>query len=374
METLMRVTHVAPTMFGSTGLFGGGERYPLELARAIARHVGTRLVVFGPKARSFREESGLEVMVLRKLFLLKRHPAHPVGAGLFSATAGADIIHTHHLRSAPSRMSALVGRGRRQKIVVTDHGFGRGGWGGALNAMFDGFLVVSEFSARTLSAPAERTTTIYGGVDPQRFHPEDTETRSGALFLGRLTPHKGVDALLRATPDGTKLTIGGTSGHDRTAPERDYPQLLARLAARKDARFISKVSETDLPRLYRRAALFVLPTVQFTCYGRYVEIPELLGLSVIEAMASGTPVVCSRVGGIPEIVEDGVTGFLVEPGNTGQLRARIEELDGNKKLAARMGRAARERVLAGLTWEHCAQRCLQAYETLTASPPPRSSP
>src|SRR5919106_6067453 len=60
-ETSMRVTHVAPTMFGSNGLFGGGERYPLELARALAEHVDCRLVTFGHHEQRWTEGKGLEV-------------------------------------------------------------------------------------------------------------------------------------------------------------------------------------------------------------------------------------------------------------------------------------------------------------------------
>jgi starch synthase len=83
-------------------------------------------------------------------------------------------------------------------------------------------------------------------------------------------------------------------------------------------------------------------------------------------MASGTPVVASRIGGIPEIVDDGVTGFLVDPGDATQLRERISQLLGDRALASHLGRAARERVLERYTWDACAQRCLAAYEDLLA--------
>jgi glycosyltransferase involved in cell wall biosynthesis len=365
----MRVTHVAPTMFGSEGLFGGGERYPLELARALAEHVDCRLVTFGPHERRWTESNGLEVVVLKTLFHLKRHPAHPVAAKLFDATAGADIVHSHHMRSAPSRLAAVVARARRQRIVVTDHGLGGGGWGGLLPRIFHRFLTVSDFSAQTLNAPPERTTVIYGGADPNRFHPATGESRAGVLFVGRLTPHKGIDVLLRALPDNAHLTLAGTPGHDRRTSERHYPELIAHLAKSKDVRFAGRIDEHELPQLHRHAVVFVLPSLHETCYGRHIPIPELLGLSVLEAMASGTPVVCSRVGGVPEIVDDGITGFLVEPGNVGELNDRIQQLLSNRKLAEKMGRAGRDRVLDRFTWEHCAARCLAAYDELTSGGP-----
>jgi glycosyltransferase involved in cell wall biosynthesis len=136
------------------------------------------------------------------------------------------------------------------------------------------------------------------------------------------------------------------------------------MAAGRDITFAGPVADGDLPTLYRQAAVLVLPSVQRTCYGRSIEISELLGLVVLEAMASGTPVVCSAIGGIPEIVRHGVTGFLVEPGNALEMHERLAELLGNPTLARRMGQNARELVLERFTWEACAQRCLRAYEEL----------
>jgi glycosyltransferase involved in cell wall biosynthesis len=264
----------------------------------------------------------------------------------------------------PSRSIALASRTRRQKIAVTDHGLGGSDWGGLLQGLFDRFLVVSHFSARAIRAPAHRTTLIYGGADPNRFKPGFGERRDGVLFVGRITPHKGIDVLVRALPQGCRLSVAGTGGHDRTSPEREYPRYVGGLAAHKDVRFIGPVAEKTLPDLYRSAAVFALPSVHDTCYGSYVKIPELLGLSVLEAMASGTPVVCSRIGGVPEIVEHGVTGYLVEPGDEHELHDRICELISNRRLAERMGRNARESVLATFTWEHCADRCLGSYTEL----------
>ena len=119
-----------------------------------------------------------------------------------------------------------------------------------------------------------------------------------------------------------------------------------------------------LPALYRRAEVVVLPSVHRTCYGRELRVSELLGLVVLEAMASGTPVVCSRLGGLIEVVQHGVTGFLVEPGNIAELHERLAELLRDPALARRMGHSARALVLERFTWQACAERCLAAYEEL----------
>jgi len=372
----VRVVHVVPTPFGAGfgaglgagfgggGLLGGGERYPVELARALAHHVDCELVTFGSRAGRWREPGGLRVRVLRRFGLVGGHPAHPVAPQLAWSLHGAQIVHTHHLRSVPSRVAMAVAAVSRQHRVSTDHGLGRGR-SRLLPALVERFLTVSRFSADQLGVPAERTRVIYGGADPRRFGPDADELRGGVLYLGRITPHKGLDRLLRALPPGASLTVAGSTGHDRRPPERDYPRLLRRLAADRDVRFAGPVDEDELPRLYRRAAVFVLPTVERTCYGRDVAITELLGLSVLEAMASGTPVVASRTGGLPEVVRDGETGFLVTPGDLDELRDRLDALLRDPALARRMGRAARTLVLDRFTWEHTAQRCLAAYVELS---------
>ncbi|HEV3407293.1 MAG TPA: glycosyltransferase family 4 protein [Gaiellaceae bacterium] len=363
----MRVVHVAPTPFGPAGIYGGGERYALELGRAHARRVDCELVTFGRAGRRWREPGGLRVRVLRSLAFLGGHPAHPVALGLGHALGGADVVHAHHLRSTPSRLAAVHALVRRFPAAVTDHGLGGGDWAGLLPRLFDRFLTVSAYSARELGAPPSRTRVIYGGADPDRFSPDRDAVRSGVLFVGRVTPHKGIDRLIEALPEDAELRIAGSAGHDPDPPERDYPRLLERLAAGRRVRFLGAVPDSDLPALYRHAEVLALPSVHRTRYGREIAVSELLGLAALEAMASGTPVVASAVGGLPEVVEDGVTGFLVEPGNVEELRARLTEVLADRRLAERLGRNARERVLATFTWEACADRCLAAYSELVVT-------
>src|SRR5215211_2693886 len=304
----MRVIHVAPTGFGPDGLYGGGERYPLELARALAAEVDCELVTFGRRPGRWREDGGLAVRVLRPLTWLGGHPAQPV---------------------APLLPAGLLG------------------------------------------APPERTEVIYGGADTRRFAPVPGAGRGGVLFVGRLTPHKGIDRLLEALPAGAALRVAGSAGHDPRPPERDYPDLLRRLAQGRDVSFLGPVPDAALPALYRQATVLALPSVERTCYGRPVPVSELLGLVALEAMASGTPVVASRLGGLAEVVVDGETGFLVPPGDTAALGDRLARLVGDRRLAARLGANARDHVLARFTWRACAERCLAAYQALTRSPAPR---
>src|SRR5262249_40365525 len=139
------------------------------------------------------------------------------------------------------------------------------------------------------------------------YAPDPLMPRRGVLFVGRLTPHKGVDRLLQALPCDASARIVGSTGHDPRLPERDYPSLLRHLTRGRDVQFLGAADDDDLPLLYRSAEVLVLPSVERTCYGRQLRVSELLGLAVLEAMASGTPVIASRLGGVPEIVRDGET-------------------------------------------------------------------
>lgn len=345
-------------------MFGGGERYPLELARSLAGQIDCELITFGRRASVVQEAGGLRIRTLRAVGWLGGHPAHPFAPGLFAALRGAHVVHTHHMRSLPSRMAALLGHARSQALAVTDHGLQGDSWAGLLLRLFDVFLTVSAYSARQLGAPGGRTRVIYGGADPLRYAPDPDQDRHGVLFVGRLTPHKGIDRLLQALPAGARLRVVGSAGHDPRRPERDYPRLLRQLARDRDVEFVGTPTDAELPALYRSAQVLVLPSVDRTCYGRAVRVSELLGLVVLEAMASGTPVVASHIGGLPEVIDDGQTGFLTPPGDVRALRGRLEQLLHDPASARRLGANARAAVLERFTWAKVAARCLQAYADL----------
>jgi starch synthase len=115
----------------------------------------------------------------------------------------------------------------------------------------------------------------------------------------------------------------------------------------------------DLIHLHSGASVFICPSIY-----------EPFGLVILEAMACETAVVASRVGGIPEIVVDGETGYLVDykpdgaAAFTSGLAARVEQLMGDPALAARMGKAGRERVVRHFGWPAIAAQTLELYESL----------
>ena len=288
-------------------------------------------------------------------------------ASLPSALRAAELVHAHQLKAAPTRVSAVLAAVRRQPLVVTDHGLQGGDWRGVLPRLVARFLTVSEHSAEVLDLPPDKVRVVYGGVDTDRFRPDPQKDREGVLFVGRITPHKGVDRLIEALPPGVRLTVVGSAGHDPRLPERDYPRLLRRLAEDKEVRFLGPVGDAELARCYREAVVVVIPSVNRTCYDRPVLVSELLCLVALEAMASATPVLASRIGGLPEVVIDGATGVLVEPGDVAALGESLRELLTAPGLARSLGEAGREHVSERFTWSACAARCLAAYADLSGA-------
>lgn len=105
----------------------------------------------------------------------------------------------------------------------------------------------------------------------------------------------------------------------------------------------------------------VLPSVSADWLGRSTNVAELFGLAAVEAMACARPVIVSRTGSLPELVEDGVTGFVVPPADPAAIRGRLIGLYEHPDRADTMGRCARRRVLERFTWAATSRRCLDAY-------------
>lgn len=188
-----------------------------------------------------------------------------------------------------------------------------------------------------------RVHAVGNGVDVVSFHPATEEPRRAmkrVMYVGRVTPQKGVDVLVRAAASlnrqDIEVVIVGRPGFAPDAPLSDYELELRRLAARTRTRlsFEGFVDRTELPALLRTADAFVLPS----------RGAESWGLTAGEAMATGLPVVASRIGGVPEVIGD--AGVLVEPDNPRALAAALASLISDSVERTRLGRAARARVEA----------------------------
>ncbi len=368
----MKVLHVCPTYFADASIIGGAERYTLELSRAMAATTDTVLVSFGPR-RETRDEGQLRVEVLRRSLLPGFGPlaSNPWSPTFVRWLRWADVVHCHQVHTLSTDLGVVLGRWWGKRVFVTDLG---GGHRWALSKIVPilprarGLLLLSDFSRRLWAerAPSRRPArldVIGGGVDPLRFSPSDEPKSDETLFVGRLLPHKGVNYLIDAMPTDAPLRVVGRAYDDH---------FLARLRSQAVGRrvtFESVVSDSELVDRYRRACVTVLPSVYESADGSRTRQPELLGLVVLESMACGTPVIVTRVGALPELVDDGVTGFVVAPNDPGAIREKIEWLRRDLTRATEMGRRARQRVLERFTWSAVVARCLRAYrEDSTGSP------
>jgi glycosyltransferase involved in cell wall biosynthesis len=164
---------------------------------------------------------------------------------------------------------------------------------------------------------------------------QDEGTEPRILYAGVLTPLKGIHHLVRAlarvrtgSPMAT-LVIAGAE--ENKAYVRSLRVEVANLALEDRVQFRGEISQTELADEMRRSRVLVLPS--------YTEgLPRV----IVEALVVGTPVIASAVGGIPEIVEDGVVGFLVQPGDEDALTDRLERMLGDEGMAKAMGRSAKK--------------------------------
>jgi glycosyltransferase involved in cell wall biosynthesis len=150
------------------------------------------------------------------------------------------------------------------------------------------------------------------------------------LFVGRLSPEKGVDYLIRAIPHISAPCTVVVAGAGKELPA--LIQLAERQGVRDRIRFLGKVEHPAVDALYAGARVSVVPSVW----------PEPFGMVGPEAMSHGVPVVAFRVGGIPEWLMDGQTGFLVEPRDVAGLARRIDQLLHDPALARRLGGRGRQ--------------------------------
>ncbi len=355
------VLHLVPAMFGSEGIVGGAERYAFELARHMADEIPTRLVTFGDRDRS--ETVGrLAIRVIGSPWYVRNQRTNPLAWAMVREVLQADVVHCHQGHVLMSSAAAALARVSRRKVFATE--LGGGGWDVSAfvstDHWFHGHLHISEYS-RTVYGHADKpwARVILGGVDGERFCPDRATPRGGTpLFVGRILPHKGVADLVAALPFDMPLDIVGPTNGTGSI------ETLASMASGKSVRFHHNFDDPMLIDAYRRALCLVLPSVYQSPGGEHTNVPELLGQTLLEAMACGTPVVCTRVASLPEVVEDGKTGFIVEPADREGMRARLQWLALHPTEAAEMGAEGRRAVLERFQWPQVVQRCLDAYAVL----------
>jgi colanic acid/amylovoran biosynthesis glycosyltransferase len=333
-----RVVHLTTSYPRHEGDFAG--RFVADLVRGLAGHVDVSVLAPGGYrdfglaygrglVGNLRRRPWLAPLLVLSMILAVRR-----------AAGRRDLVHAHWL--AAGAICVLA----RRRFVLTLHGSGTAGRFADLelarrHPRLFGFVVrraevvigVSEALAEAARRCGGRDVrTIPNGVALPASAGDEAEPVE-VLFVGRLSPEKGIEELVAAT-ERMNLVVAGDGPLRHLVPDA-----------------LGFVPHDELGDLYDRAAVVVCPSYR-----------EGLPLCVLEAMAHGKPVVASAVGGIPELVEDGVTGFLVEPGDVAGLRAAIERLLADPMLRRRLGLAARARVAERCSWDRVTAATVAAYE------------
>jgi glycogen(starch) synthase len=362
---------------------GGMQNHTAELTRALDRRgiVQTVLTTRPPTALYFQRlggharviRVGLPVRHFRQLYAPQAAIIAPILA------ARSDVVHVHLGEDlAVFPIGAAAARLHHLPLVLTVH------------TSLRHTLAVSDLRSavlKTLGGPIERwgehsaeavlvitprllRLLLADGVDEHRIHliPPGVNSslfegpfedpfagigRPRVLFVGRLAPQKGVHTLVAAAglledPSVRVLLVG--DGPERKALEREAE----RIDAGDRVRFLGFFAHERLPAAMAHADVLVLPSVY-----------EELGTVLLEAMWAGLPIVASRTGGIPDVIEDGVNGLLVPPGDPEALARAIDRLLADRALAYRLSEGARARG-KDYDWEVLAERVLRVYRGVTA--------
>jgi glycogen synthase len=403
MKSLILTNEFPPHIYGGAGV------HVDYLSRELAKLMQVEVRCFGDQ----REKStnlqvrgfgvGTPEMTCQKPF------QSPLGAArrcidFNGAGMDADIVHCHTWYTHFGGITARLLYGL--PLVITVHSleplrpWKREQLGGGYDfslwvektalEMADAVIAVSEDTRRDLKAlfsiPDERISVIHNGIDLQEYtsslNPDVLRSfgvdpaRPYILFVGRITRQKGIIHLVRAIryfdPGFQIVLCAGAPDTPEIAQEMEHAVDVAR-EHRSDLIWIDKmISRSEAIALYSGASVFVCPSIY-----------EPFGIINLEAMACGTPVVASAVGGIKEVVVDGETGFLVplkqmtespfeatDPDQfSADLAARVNQLMSNPVLAVRMGAAGRKRAEEFFSWEAIARKTERLYQELLKRSP-----
>ncbi|HJU44847.1 MAG TPA: glycosyltransferase family 4 protein [Vicinamibacterales bacterium] len=383
----MKICHVAPELLPVPPTRGGAiERWIRDAATRLAArghdvHVISR---DGGDGNGARIIDGVHYHYVRIAPAIDRGLAavmfrglrHYLGAKSLLASIQPDIVH-HHSRPAGLWLSQSGARHATQVISLhsMEYGwaFGYAGWDRRVfNRGFNAaarVLGVSNFIRSHVEAryPAVRSKsqTVYNGVDGQLFKPQGELADPPILYVGRVESRKGVHVLVDAFErviskqrPHARLRIVGPHSYWDERPSAYYQALAKRCAGNPRIELRGPTfNDQELAAVYRDSACTVVPST----------FPEALGLTSLEAQASGVPVVVSNAGGLPETVDAGKSGLVFENGNAAQLGEAVLSIIGNADRRRGMGKAARERIMKIFSWDVIAGELERTYAEAIAA-------
>jgi len=358
-------------------VFGGIEKHLSLLCGKLSSVAQVDVLVANRRART--EEDFINGVKVTKVGAFGRFLSAPLSPlfGYYLNRERYDILH-FHLPNPPAVLSYLLVR-PPGAVVVTWHSdivrqkkflpFYRPFLLRFLN-LCDAILPTSERYARTspfLTLHLDKCHPVPLGIDVSRFSPtEKIKQKAGelrarfsdriVLFVGLLRYYKGLKFLIDAMQnlDAALIIVG-------EGPLRAELESYCREKQSKGKVFFAgAVDEEVLPAYYHSCDVFCLPSIYRS---------EAFGVSQLEAMACGKPVVSTALDtGVPHVNLDGRTGLIVPPMDSAALAEALRSLLSDKVLAARLGNAGRERVLAEFTAEQMVQSVLAVYRRLIQSP------
>lgn len=373
MNRPLRVALVTPYYPPSVG---GLERYTHQVALALHEDPEFEVVVITTgtsRTTSVSDEDGVTVVRLAPWVKVSNSPVSgwwPVQLRRLFDQHRIDVVHAH----APTPFLADVATfvaGRRPVVLTYHSGSLVKGVGGAVDALLrtyersvlprvftraDRLVAVSPVAS---SYDTGRAVLVPPGVDTKEFVPGVTPRGSTVLYVGRLqrtSRWKGVRVLLDAFTSvaaeisSARLALVGDGD--------DVASLRARAAALGIAERVDwcgALSGDDLVRAYQDAAVVVLPSLTES---------ESFGMSLVEAMACGRPVVGSCVGGIPHVIRDQVDGLLVPPGDPSALASALGSLLADEPRRESMGAAGRAAAEQTWDWSHSTAKTLALLRDL----------
>jgi len=383
----MKICHVAPELLPVPPTKGGAiERWIRDAATRLAAkghdvHVMSRDhgdargnetidgVSYHYVSVPAAIDRGLTAVMLRGLW-------HYEGARRVIAAIKPDVVH-HHSRPAGLWLSKGGAPAAKQIISLhsMDYGwaFGYARWDRRLfNSGFKAatrVLGVSNFIRAHVEerypAVRSKSKTIYNGVDCKLFKPEGDPNDPPILYVGRVEARKGVHVLVDAFEQviskqrpNTRLRIVGPHSYWDEQPSAYYQALVER--CKSNARIELRgptFNDAELAAIYRDSACTVVPST----------FPEALGLTSLEAQASGVPVVVSNAGGLPETVDAGKSGLVFDNGNAAQLGEAVLSIIGNSDRRRAMGAAARDWVMNTFSWDVIAAELERTYQEALAA-------
>jgi glycosyltransferase involved in cell wall biosynthesis len=353
----LKILHIDPERN-----WGGGEAEVLALLSYFAEWGHRNDLLTHPDGRLFEQSRALNI---RTISLVVRNDLdlRPVPRLRRLIRDGTyDIVHLHTKR-AHALSFWLSHRSPRPKYVVTrrmDYPEAHTCYTRYLyNRKVDGVVAISRKISQLLieaGVEPERIRLIYTGIDPLPFEaaarPREVQERIVIGMAAVLEERKGHRFLLEAA---RRLKTQGYQIQYCLAGEgslrKSLEETATRLGLKDEVHFLGFVS--DMPAFLRKVDICILPSLL-----------EGLGVSVLEAMAAGKAVIASRVGGLPELVIDSVTGLLVAPRDIEGLANAISTLAGDKSLIRAMGKKGRERLKEKFTMEQTARKNEDHYYDL----------